>query len=212
MGGERVRVLKAVAALVVAMASPALAQVPWESPQLLAPSAPGGLSALYVDFGLRPNDGTGVLVMFRSRQAPGGPGLRFAATIPDGDDARFSGGLDFSVPMFRHSSAFPLDVIWTSGIGGGYGDHVSLALPVGFAAGRTVTGDNIWFNPYMSTRIVFEAFLGSDRPSEEFGLALAADLGFDLAFDANRAVVLRTAMSLGDRRALAVGLHASLGR
>ncbi len=189
----------------LAVPRPVLAQVPWESPMLLAPAAPSGLGIFFVDFGLSPNDGIGGLVTWRSEDAPGGVGLRLAVTRGrDQDDPRASGGLDFSVPMFSHSERFPLDVIWISGVGAAVGDFVQVAVPVGFAAGRAVEGPTIWFNPYLSTRVVFEAFIGDERP-DDFDLALAADVGFDIAFDRGRDLVLRFGASLGDRHSFVAG-------
>jgi len=73
-----------------------------------------------------------------------------------------------------------------------------------------VHGDAIWFNPYFSTRVVFEAFAGEER-LDDFDLALAADLGFDLAFDRDHDFLFRFAASLGDRHAFVAGLHTTLG-
>ena len=202
----------AFALTLVLLAAPLHAQVPWESPQLLSPASPAGLSVFYVDYGLRPNDGTGLLMLYRTQNAPAGFGVRVASTIPDGDDGdrlRVSGGVDVAVPMLQHSATFPLDVIWTSGLGASYGHYASVALPVGFAAGRALSGEHIWFNPWLSTRVVFETYIGGGRPDEHFGTALASDIGIDLAFDEHRRVMLRTALSLGDRRAIVIGLSTS---
>jgi hypothetical protein len=103
-------------------------------------------------------------------------------------------------------------VIWTSGIGGSHGDYVQLALPVGFAAGRAIQGSTIWFNPYLSARAVFEAYIGDDRPEDSFGMALAADVGTDVSFGRGRGLVFRFAASLGDRHALVAGIHTTFGR
>lgn len=188
------------------------AQVPWESPMMLAPGSPPGLGLLFVDFGLAPNDGMGGLLTWRNQSAPGGFGMRLAATRGGTEgDVQISGGMDVSVPMFTRSATFPLDVIWTSGAGAAWGDYLQIAVPAGFAVGRTLSGPAIWFNPYFSTRVVFEAFVGEDRP-EDFDLALAADLGFDIAFDSGRDLVFRVAASLGDRHALIAGIHTTLGR
>ncbi|MBR9990020.1 MAG: hypothetical protein KFH98_09705 [Gemmatimonadetes bacterium] len=186
-------------------------QVPWESPQLLAPATASGVSLMYVDYGLRPNDGTGMLLMWRRADAPRGFGLRIAGTLPQENDIRLSGGIDIAVPMYEHSVTFPLDVVWTSGFGASYGDYYSAGLPVGVAAGRVFTGDNVWFQPYTSARVVLEGYFGADRPDESFGLALAADVGIDASLHRSRVIILRTAMSLGDRRALSVGLQLSPG-
>src|SRR5690606_32704161 len=126
----------------------ALAQVPWESPQLLAPATRAGLTLMYVDYGLRPDDGTGLLMTWRGADAPHGIGLRLAGTLPQEDDIRLSGGIDVAVPMFNHSPTFPLDVIWTSGFGASYGDYYSVGFPVGVAASRVFARSNVWIHPY----------------------------------------------------------------
>jgi hypothetical protein len=187
------------------------AQVPWESPQLLAPATRAGLTMMYVDFGLSPDDGTGLLMAWRGADAPHGFGLRLAGTLPQENDIRLSGGVDVAVPMFDHSPTFPLDVIWTSGLGASRGDYYSLGLPVGVAASRVFRGDNVWLQPYTSARVVLEGYFGPDHPDESFGLALAADVGLDLSFHRSNVVLLRAAMSLGDRRALAIGLQLTPG-
>ena len=187
------------------------AQMPWESPQLIAPATQPGLSLLYVDYGLRPNDGTGLLLAFRHAKMPRGFGARISGTLPQEDDMRLSGGIDVAVPMFDHSPTFPLDVIWTSGFGVAIGDYYSVGLPVGVAASRAFTGDNVWFQPYTSARVVLEGYFGPDHPDESFGLALAAEVGADVSLHRSRVVIIRAAMSLGDRRALAIGLQLSPG-
>lgn len=206
--------LSAIAALCLsgAVATGVGAQVPWESPQLLAPGAQAGMSVLYVDFGLSPDDGRGVLLMYRATDAPRGFGLRVAGTVPGEGDVRLSGGLDVAVPMFPHSPAFPLDVMWTSGIGASFGDYYAVSLPAGVAASRAFTGSNVWFQPYTSARVVLEGYFGADPPDESFGFALATEVGADVSLHRSRVVIIRTAMSLGDRRALAIGLQLSPGR
>lgn len=198
-----------VAALCALTAGAGRAQVPWESPQLLAPATRAGVSLLYVDYGLRPDDGRGALLTWRGADAPHGFGLRLAGTVPQEDDIRFSGGVDIAVPMFDHSPSFPLDVVWTSGFGGAFGDYYSVGLPVGVSASRTVAGSAVWIQPYTSARVVLEGFFGPRHPDESFGLALAADVGLDVALQHARTLTLRAAMSLGDRRALAIGLQLS---
>lgn len=206
--------LNAIAVLCLsgAVATDGAAQVPWESPQLLAPGAQAGLSALYVDFGLSPDAGHGVLLMYRGKDAPRGLGLRVAGTLPGESAVRLSGGLDVAVPMFTQSPAFPLDVMWISGIGASFGDYYAVSLPAGLAASRAFTGSNVWFQPYTSARVVLEGYFGADRPAESFGVALATEVGADVSLHRSRIVIIRTAMSLGDRRALAIGLQLSPGR
>jgi hypothetical protein len=199
-----------ITALILA-ASDVSAQVPWESPHLLAPSSAAGVSVMYVDYGLRPNDGRGMLLTWRGSDAPQGFGLRVAGTLPSEDDIRLSGGIDIAVPMYAHTATFPLDVVWTSGLGASYGDYFAAGLPIGVAAGRVFAGDNVWFQPYTSARVVLEGYFGDDGPDESFGFALAADAGIDASFHRSRVIILRTAMSLGDRRALSIGIQLSPG-
>lgn len=203
------RVTAAAIALAVPSGSAVHAQVPWESPQLLAPATRAGLTLMYVDYGLRPDDGTGLLMTWRGADAPRSIGFRLAGTLPRRDDIRVSGGLDIAVPMFDHSPTFPLDVIWTSGFGASYGDYYSVGFPVGVAASRVFRGENVWVHPYTSARAVLEGYFGPDHPDESFGLALATDLGLDVSFHRRNVLILRAAMSLGDRRALSVGLQVS---
>jgi hypothetical protein len=201
----------AVAALVLA-GSPLAAQVPWDSPQLVAPGTPRGVSLMYVDYGLRPLDGTGLLLTYRGADAPRGLGVRLAGTLPREDDVRLSGGVDLALPMLRHSAAFPLDVMWTWGLGGGVGDYYSVAVPVGAAASRVFTGSGIEVRPYTSARMALEGYFGANHPEETFGLTVAADVGVDVSLLRSRRVIVRAAMSLGDRRAMAVGLQVAPGR
>jgi hypothetical protein len=188
----------------------AAAQAPWESPQLLAPASPEGVGLYIVDWGLGPGDGVGLMLAWRGQPAPGGIGLRGGAARGFDDDIIVAGGVDLSLPVFNASAEFPLDVIWTSGVGAAYGDYLQIGVPVGFAAGRAMGSETIWFNPYLSTRAVFEGYFGDEKPPDDFGLSLAVDIGADVSFDRGRDFILRLAASLGDRHALIAGLHARL--
>lgn len=207
--GLMTRTMATACVVAVVGASPVRAQVPWESPQLLASATQAGITLMYVDYGLRPDDGTALLLTYRPAAALHGPGFRIAATLPQQSDLRVSGGVDVALPMFNHSATFPLDVAWTSGFGGAVGDYYSVGLPVGIAASRTFPGDNVWIHPYTSARVVLEGYFGPDHPAESFGLALAADAGLDISLHRSRVLIVRAAMSFGDRRALAVGLQVS---
>ncbi len=179
---------------------------------MLSPSAPAGLGLHFIDYGLAPANGAGGLVTWRSAAAPHGVGLRFAvAKLRDGERPLFAGGADFAIAMFDRTTALPVDAVWTSGIGAAWADYLQLAVPVGFAAGHAFEGTSVWFNPYVSTRIVFEVMAGEDRP-DDFDASLAADVGFDLAFDRGRDLVFRIATSLGDRHAFVAGITAGAGR
>jgi hypothetical protein len=202
------------ALLMLTAPSAALAQIPWESPQLLRPGSPAGLSILYVDYGLDPLGGRGAALIFRSKTAPAGFALRVSAAHGAGDHLNFAGGnvnlaagFDVSDPLLKASGQFPLDVIWTWGIGGSYGEHVQIALPVGLAAARTGPARTQKFYPYASARAVAEGRIGSSGTDNNLSLGLAVDVGADLILGESRDYVVQVAASLGDRPALVAGLH-----
>src|SRR5262245_58466810 len=156
------------ALLLLAAPSAALAQyaVPWESPQLLRPGSPAGISILYVDYGLGPFGGKGAALVIRSETVPGGFGLHLSAAHGPGDKINLAGGnvnlaagLDASAPLLKASAQFPLDVIWTWGLGGSYGEHVQIAVPIGVAAALAKSSSRLI--PYASARAVAEGRVGS---------------------------------------------------
>jgi hypothetical protein len=60
--------------------------------------------------------------------------------------------------------------------------------------------------------MALEGYFGANHPEETFGLTVAADVGVDVSLLRSRRVIVRAAMSLGDRRAMAVGLQVAPGR
>src|SRR5262245_56728262 len=185
------------ALLMLAAPCAALAQILWESPQLIRPGSPAGVSILYVDYGLDPLGGRGAALIFRTETAPKGFALRVSAAHGAGDHLKFAGGnvnlaagFDVSDALLKASSQFPLDVIWTWGVGDSYGEHVQIALPVSLAAGRPVLARAQWFNPYVSARAVAEGRIGSNTISENLSVGLAVDVGADLIFSESRDYVV----------------------
>ena len=201
-----------VGALLAMGASAAKAQVPWETPQLLAPHAPRGMGVLAATYAAAPGDGWGMVVAWRGEDAPTGWGFRIAAGRGRGDRDAIGGGLDVSSWIARASARFPLDVIWTSGFGGSYGNSMQLALPIGFAAGRSLGDGSVWFNPYVAARVIMEGRLGGAAVDEELETQLATEIGANMSFDRNRRFIVRTAAAIGDRSALSVGAHIGGGR
>ena len=199
-------------ALAMLMATNANAQLPWETPQLLGPHAPGGMSMIAASYATAPGDGWAAILNWRAADAPGGLGLHIVAGRGSGDRDAIGGGIDASAWIAHASSTFPLDLIWTSGIGGAVGRSVQVALPVGFAAGRSVGSGGVWFNPYAASRVIIEGRFGGNAPREELELQLASELGANLSFDRERRFVVRLAASIGDRSALALGIHVGAGR
>ena len=194
---------------VLLLSAPGLtqAQLPWESPQLLRPGSPAGWSILFIDYGLDPFPGLGGALVYRTDPAPQGLGFRASAAQGLGDKVNVAGGLDWTASLLRAAGGFPLDLMWVSGAGATYGEYVQVAVPIGVAGGRTLSGKSVWFNPYSSARAVLEGRMGDSAPEGDFSLALAIDVGADLALGRSRNFLVRMAVSLGDRNAAAIGMH-----
>ena len=99
--------------------SEATAQVPWESPLMVGPGSPSGLSILLAD----PGAGIGVFAHWLGRGRENRMGFRIGIAEeggPDDDLAAF-GGLDVSGTVITHSYEFPLDLAWVGGVGVGVG-------------------------------------------------------------------------------------------
>jgi hypothetical protein len=201
-----------IGALLAMTTSAASAQVPWETPQLLAPHAPRGVGMLAASYATAPGDGWGAVITWRGADAPIGLGFRIAAGQGRGERNAIGAGIEASAWIARASAAFPLDLIWTSGIGGAYGHSVQIALPLGVAAGRSFGREGVWFNPYASSRVIIEGRVGGRAPDDELELQLANEIGANLSFDRNRRLILRVAAAIGDRSAFVVGAHLGGGR
>ncbi len=81
-----------------------------------------------------------------------------------------------------------------------------VTLPMGVSAGRSWTSGAVWLAPYVSLGLALDLALGGEAPEDEFTVSPASDVGLDFALDPARRMIVRVAMSLGDRQALAVGL------
>ena len=201
--------VRSVALLIAATLSAPVAvgaQLPWESPTLLRPGSPRGVSLMAVDYALDPHSGLGAMMYWRSDDAPHGLGFRFGAALGLGDKLNFAGGVDHSAPLLRGTPQFPMELIWFTGAGATYGEYVQVAVPLGVAVGRSSTSKAA-FNPYVSARGVYEARFGSAAPENPRSVGLAIDVGADLALGRSRKFLLRSAAALGDRPAIALGVH-----
>lgn len=190
-------------------AGKAWAQVAWDAPLLAPPQPPAGFGIFLMEAA----DGDlGVMGTWRGR--PGGLGLRFGvAEDAPFDDAAFFGGIDVSGIITRANTDFPLDLGWVAGAGLSGGElGVLLSFPVGLSLGRTFTSPDATFTPYVTPRVVVDAFFRDDDgpgDDDDLDLEFAADLGIDPAFQ--RTWSIRFGATLGDRDALAIGISFNPG-
>ena len=202
---KRMKSAAAVGLLLLANATAANAQLPWETPSLLAPHAPRGLGVLAASYAAAPGDGWGLMLTWRGADAPTGLGFRVAAGEGRGGRHAIAAGVEGSAWIARVSENFPVDMIWTTGIGGSYGSSAQVALPIGLSAGRQFGEQSVWFNPYAATRVIVEGRFGGRAPADELDIQLATEVGANIAFDRDRKFIVRMAASIGDRSALTVG-------
>jgi hypothetical protein len=182
----------------------ASAQTAWDSPLLLPPRPQPGLGIYLADMHA---GGLGVLGAWRS--STWNYGLRFGLSEGSGDeDVAVFGGVDYTGLINTATSDFPLDVDWLFGAGAGISDGVRFSVPVGLTLGVSFQGEDARFVPFMTPRVVLDAFFGNDVRGNDLDLDLAVDVGLDLRLMRGPLAgkSIRFAASLGDRDALAVGV------
>jgi hypothetical protein len=194
--------------LAMVLASPAAAQIAWDTPRLVGPESPSGIGVYWMRAETLPGDRNAV---FGSWSLPGTRGaISVRAGIGTGvaeENAAF-GGVDLRAPIARHSATQPLDLEWSGGAGVGVGEYLLASVPVAVSAGRSWASGSVWFAPYVSVGATFDYRYGDSDfvPDEEFEIQATAGVGVDVAFDAARRLVFRAATALGERQAIAVGV------
>jgi len=195
------KVLLAVAGLVALNVSSASAQVAWDSPFLAPPRPAPGLGIFLMDVA-----GGDIGAMFTWQPTARSWGFRLGIAEQFDDDIAVYGGADVSGAITRSRADFPLDIDWVLGLGGSIGNDFVLSVPAGITIGHTFDTEGARFTPYLTPRVVLDAFFGDDRPGDDddVNLDLAVDLGLDLQFQPNWRI--RFGGTLGDREAVAIGL------
>lgn len=180
------------------------AQVAWDSPLLLPPRPQPGLGIFLAD--MDPG-GLGVLGTWRSSTY--NYGLRFGIAEGAGDeDLAVFGGVDYLGTINTASTDFPLDVDWLLGAGASVGDGLLLSAPAGLTVGHSFQTEGARFIPYVTPRVIFDAYFASG--DSDLDLGFAVDVGLDVRLMgsggpfAGRSI--RFGASIGDRDALALGL------
>jgi hypothetical protein len=182
----------------------ASAQTAWDSPLLLPPRPQPGLGIYLADMHA---GGLGVLGAWRS--STWNYGLRFGLSEGSGDeDVAVFGGVDYTGLINTATSDFPLDVDWLLGAGAGISDGVRFSVPLGLTLGVSFQGEDARFVPFMTPRVVLDAFFGNDVRGSGLDLDFAVDVGLDLRLMRGPLAgkSIRFAASLGDRDALAAGV------
>lgn len=180
-------------------------QVAWDAPMMMPPRAPEGLGIYLGDM-----HGGGLGVIGGWRSTVWNYGLRFGlAEGPAGTDLSVFGGVDYSGALNRATRDFPLDIDWVLGAGVGINPGARLSFPLGLTTGHTFRGQSASLTPYVTPRVVLDAFFGDNRDSSA-DLGLAVDIGLDLRITGGGGPLsgstIRFAASLGDRDAIAIGL------
>jgi len=195
-------------AVALSMASPAMGQVAWDAPSLMAPGSPAGWGIHLFDSD--PGD-LGVFATWRAAPAPLGLGIRFGIAEGYRNDLAILGGVDVSGALYEASEEVPMNVIWFLGAGAGIENDILLSFPAGVSLGWVFQGDEVAFRPYVAPKIILDAFLGDeDRPGrfgddDDLDLGAALEFGLDLAFSSTFAI--RAGASVGDREAVSIGVQ-----
>lgn len=188
------------------------AQVAPDSPRLISPFGSGGLGIHYVRAETLPGDDVVLVGTWALPFLPDGMRVRGGAGRGAGGNTAIVGGVDLQRPLVRGGAGSPFDLDWQSGLGVSVGDYSLITVPLGLSAGLSLSSGAVWLAPYLTAGVAADLRLGDQAPEKEFEVSPALDVGMDLAFDAERRVVIRAAAALGDRQALSIGVGLGLGR
>ena len=191
-------------ALLAVLTTPASSQILWDSPPLISPAVPGGLSL----FMLNPAGGDlGGLATLRHSAGPVGLGYRAAVAQEDtSGDLAYSVGLDVSGYLARAVEGSEIDVIWWGGAGVGVGSETMVTTPLGIVLGWSGSGGDVMLSPYVGGHVILDV---SSQDDESVGFAGVLDLGLDIVLPSGWMV--RAGASLGDRESLALGIKVPSG-
>lgn len=207
-----VKVAACVLVLAAVVGAPAAAQIVWDTPRMIGPESPRGFGLYWLRAGALPEDNDAAFVTLAMPGFGGSVSVRGGAGEGVAGEIAGFGGVDLRAPIARHTDTQPLDIEWTGGAGVSVGEYILVSVPMGISAGRSWSSGSVWFAPYVSLGAALDFRTGDEAPEEEFEVQPSAGVGLDLAFDSARRFVLRTATSLGDRQAIAVGLAIGGGR
>lgn len=184
--------------LLASVSAPATGQVPWDSPALISPAVPSGLSL----FAINPAGGDfGGLATFRHAAGPVGLGYRGALAEDASGDLAFTAGVDVAGVLARGVEGSEVDVIWWAGGGIGVGDESVFTAPLGIMLGWTGSGGDVLLSPYAGAHVVLD-LTSVEGDAVRFDGVI--DLGLDLVLSSGW--MIRAGASFGDRESLALGV------
>ena len=187
------------AVMIAALAVPASAQIKWDSPPLISPVVPAGLSVFVLNAA---SGDLGALATLRQTAGPVGIGYRAAIAEEDGSgDIAFAGGVDISGFLSRAVEGSEIDVIWWSGAGLGFGNETLFSAPVGIILGWSGSGTDVILSPYAGGHVTLDI---STDDMNKVHFDGSVDLGLDVVLASGWMV--RFGATIGDRDALALGI------
>jgi hypothetical protein len=192
-----------VALLTAALALPASAQIAWESPALISPVAPSGLSLFLIEAA---GGDLGALATYRREAGPVGYGFRFAVADEGGPDSdvAIAGGIDISGFLARAVEGSEVDLVWWSGAGLGVGNETLVTIPLGLIIGWSGASGDIVLSPYGGGHVNLDIISGA---GDNVDLDLVADLGLDLVLPSGWLLRFGATLADGGRDALALGIR-----
>lgn len=192
-----------VAALAALMfAGTAEAQI-WDTPSFLPPR-PGDDVGIYVAW----PDGADLALQGIWRQR-GNLNLGVRVGYADyGADGVFLAGAETWGGILNAGADFPVDVTWTAGAGGAFGDGTLFSVPVGVSIGRTLVLSPLTVQVYGHPRLALVVFAVDNNTTTE--LEGMFDLGADLHL--TRDWKIRLGFTLAGTDAFGIGAAYRFGR
>ena len=108
---------------------------------------------------------------------------------------------DISGFLARGVEDAPIDVMWWSGAGLGWGENTVVSVPLGALLGWSGQGGDVILSPYGGGHVTLDI---SDIDGDNVSMSGAFDFGLDVVLSSGWLV--RFGGSIGDREALAIGV------
>ena len=155
-------------------------------------------------------NGGGTGLIFQWREGLGNPRAQFTLDAgfadPDaaGADMRLIMGGGFAYQMVRERQDQPFDMVFTAGVGGSFGDDVTLIrIPIGVAVGhRFPLEGNFAITPYVHPRLSIDRIPRDTPGGNVSDTELNLDIDIGASLEINSQMQVRLAALLGDGDAI----------